>query len=291
MITQTVNEVINSYNIQFQFKNVFLGTGTEDASGAGAVESPIAAQESDERPMSVAVSEQVMRPDTLLGLIDAHLTHIFLDSETRKTHKYCEVPQDICTILAKPHGMALYREMTQSYGTSFDSVRYKDVLSYTGIGYEFGVFARKRLQKGSKIQGLDGYFAEAVDSAPTFSLFGSEGKPRKERIMLGPASFVNHSCQPNAEYVCGGPTKNRTILRIEAIRNIEENEEIFVSYRINYFGNNNEECACDPCTEKLFRQPIEVPESVSAVVLNSSHVHLTSEVPAASNSSLYANQE
>ena len=254
---------------------------------------PIAYQgpPSDARPLPAVVSEQVMRPDTLLGLIDAHLTHIFIDSETQKTHKYCEVPENICTILAKPHAMALYREMTQSYATSFDSVKYKDVLSYTGIGYEFGVFARKRLQKGSKIQGLDGYFAEAVDNAPTFSLFGSERKSGKERIMLGPASFVNHSCQPNAVYVCGGPTKNRTILRIEAIRNIEENEEIFVSYGTNYFGNNNEECACDPCTEKLFRQPIEVPECVSAVGLNSSHVNLTSEVPAASNSSIYANQE
>ena len=254
----------------------------------------MAAQESDERPLPAAVSEQVMRPDTLLGLIVAHLTHIFLDSETLKTHKYCEVPQDIGTILAKPHGMALYREMTQSYGTSFKcvrSVRYKDVLSYTGIGYEFGVFARKRLQKGSKIQGLDGYFAEAVDSAPTFSLFGSEGKSRKERIMQGLASFVNHSCQPIAVYNCGGRTKNRTTLRIEAIRNIEENEEIFVLYGTNYFGNNNEECACDPCTEKLFRQPIEVPECVSAVDLNSSRVNLTSEVPAASNNSIYANQE
>ena len=116
----------------------------------------------------------------------------------------------------------------------------------------------------------------AVDNAPTFSLFGSERKSGKERIMLGPASFVNHSCQPNAVYVCGSP---------------QENEEIFVSYGTNYFGNNNEECACDPCTEKLFRQPIEVPECVSAVGLNSSHVNLTSEVPAASNSSIYANQE
>ena len=67
--------------------------------------------------------------------------------------------------------MALYRELTQCYGTSFDSVRCKDVLSFTGIGYEFRVFARKRLQKALKIQGLDGYFAEAVDSALLFSLF------------------------------------------------------------------------------------------------------------------------
>ena len=106
--------------------------------------------------------------------------------------------------------------------------------------------------------------------------------------MLGPASFVNHSCQPNAVYVCGGPTKNRTVLRIEAIKNIEENEEIFVSYGSNYFGDNNEDCACDPCTEIRFRPPEEVPECVSAVGLKSSHVNQTTEVPAAS---ICANQQ
>ena len=50
--------MVNSYNLKFQMKNVFLGTGTEEASGAGAVESPIAAQESDERPLPAVVSEK-----------------------------------------------------------------------------------------------------------------------------------------------------------------------------------------------------------------------------------------
>ena len=137
--------------------------------------------------------------------------------------------------------------MTQSYATSFGSVSYKEVVGYDGVNVEYGVFARRKIARREKIQGLDGYFAPAVEGAPTFSIFGSE--KGVEKIMLGPASFVNHSCEPNAIFACGGPTKSNTILRIETLREIKEGEEIFVNYGMGYFGLNNTECRCNPCME------------------------------------------
>ena len=127
---------------------------------------------------------------------------------------------------------------------------------------EYGVFARRKIARREKVQGLDGYFAPAVEGAPTFSIFGSE--KGVEKILLGPASFVNHSCEPNAIFACGGPTKSNTILRIETLREIKEGEEFFVKYGMGYFGVNNTECRCNPCMEELFRPPVPTSQASSS---------------------------
>ena len=59
--------------------------------------------------------------------------------------------------------------------------------------------------------------------------------------MLGPASFVNHCCTPNAKFECGGQTKGQTVVRIETTRDIMENKESLVEYSKGYFGKNNED--------------------------------------------------
>ena len=74
--------------------------------------------------------------------------------------------------------------------------------------------------------------------------------------MLGPASFVNHACTPNARFICGGETRGKTIVRIETLRHINADEEIFVKYSEDYFGPNNIDCRCSACLEKLFAPPL-----------------------------------
>ena len=180
-------------------------------------------------------TEDEMRPDLVLGAIDAYCTKSFIDSDVRTSHKYVEAPENIFTIISKDlRHQKLFSQMMESYSSSFDSVMYVDIPGYHG-GIEFSVRARKALPKGLKIRGLDGYFADAVQNAPSFSVFGATDNNSKERIMLGPASFINHSCEPNAVFVCGGPTKNQTVLRVETFRGIAQNEEIFVSYAKKLF--------------------------------------------------------
>ena len=131
--------------------------------------------------------------------IDAHYTSRFIDYLLdRVSHKYCRVPGDIFDLISNTKLHKFYITVGDSYASSFEYVDYKEIM--------FGLFARKNSPKKLTIRGVDGYLAEASPNAPKFSLFAQDWRGR-ERIMLSPASFVNHSCKPNAKYVCGGPRR------------------------------------------------------------------------------------
>ena len=66
--------------------------------------------------------------------------------------------------------------------------------------------------------------------------------------MLGPISFVNHSCMPNARYNSDG-----FVMRCFTECEIFEGSEILVLYDRNYFGTFNEFCCCPHKT--LYRNP------------------------------------
>ena len=116
---------------------------------------------------------------------------------------------------------------------------------------EICVLAAKDLPSNQTIPELDGYFADAPENAPRFSIFARQIKPgsktdanTKEQLMLGPASFINHSCEPNATYECGGPSRSEIIIRIKTIKKIELGQEILVAYADDYFGPGNRDCLC-----------------------------------------------
>ena len=44
--------------------------------------------------------------------------------------------------------------------------------------------------------------------------------------MLGPVSCINHSCEPNVKFECGGATK--LIVRVYPLRDIHAGEELLV---------------------------------------------------------------
>ena len=80
--------------------------------------------------------------------------------------------------------------------------------------------------------------------------------------MLGPASFINHSCEPNVKFECGGATK--LIVRVYPLRDIYAGGELLVKYSSSYFGPNNEDCSCAPCISKRFALPeVAANETVS----------------------------
>lgn len=62
-----------------------------------------------------------------------------------------------------------------------------------------------------------------------------------KRMGLGPAAWINHSCEPNVKFVW---LVENSIITVEALRNIKAGKEILVKYRENYFGD---ECLRDVC--------------------------------------------
>jgi len=62
-------------------------------------------------------------------------------------------------------------------------------------------------------------------------------------LLLGPARFINHDCEPNCKFTTAG--KEHVNLYVE--RDIRVGEEITVKYADDYFGEGNRECLCRTC--------------------------------------------
>uniref|UniRef100_V5EW16 SET domain-containing protein n=1 Tax=Kalmanozyma brasiliensis (strain GHG001) TaxID=1365824 RepID=V5EW16_KALBG len=65
------------------------------------------------------------------------------------------------------------------------------------------------------------------------------------QLLLGPARFVNHDCNPNTEFYRMGAT-----MVFKVIRPIHRNEEITTFYGENYFEWANSECMCATCESR-----------------------------------------
>ena len=199
----------------------------------------------------------VERLDLVLGQIDAHLTDMFIDNEGRKSHKYCEKPDNFFALIGRDKKtQKLGEDMMKSYASSMDYINYVDKVY--GVEIQMCIQARKALPRSWIITGLDGYLADMPenDDVPQFSVFKFTTKTGEttDRIMLGPASFANHSCKPNAEFFAGGESKGKTIIRIRTTREILRMEEIFVDYGPDFFGPGNKDCLCENCIGSVKEQ-------------------------------------
>lgn len=65
-------------------------------------------------------------------------------------------------------------------------------------------------------------------------------------VMLGPLAYVNHKCQPNAEFW----SKTKTLICVKTISSINAGNEILVNYGNHYFGPDNISCLCACCITK-----------------------------------------
>lgn len=62
------------------------------------------------------------------------------------------------------------------------------------------------------------------------------------QLLLGPARFVNHDCEPSVQFY-----RNGQQMMFKVLRPIQPNEEILVGYGEHYFGWQNCECLCATC--------------------------------------------
>ncbi|KAF2126028.1 hypothetical protein P153DRAFT_433836 [Dothidotthia symphoricarpi CBS 119687] len=125
---------------------------------------------------------------------------------------------------------------------------------YTIIDHEASITARRDINPREEIKYLTGVqvaMTEEQEAAlelarKDFSLVISSRKKTRS-LFLGPARFANHDCDANARL----STKGYDGMQIVAVKPIAEGEEITVSYGEDYFGENNEECLCHTCEDRL----------------------------------------
>ncbi|KAI5781146.1 hypothetical protein EDC01DRAFT_632893 [Geopyxis carbonaria] len=112
------------------------------------------------------------------------------------------------------------------------------------------ILARRQIKRGETVRYLTGVMfkispeeeANYIERQNDFSIIHSS-RAGGTSILLGPARFVNHDCNPNAKFV----TSNKENVQIVVVRDIEIGQEITVSYADGYFGINNQDCLCQSC--------------------------------------------
>lgn len=137
----------------------------------------------------------------------------------------------------------LYSEILSSYSTALTFCRISPLLrpfssdKFTSLG----LFAKTDLAAGESLQ-ITGHLAvfpenEIVQGVNDFSVYTGS----VSRLMLGPLSFVNSSCFPNAQYRTNDKF-HPTHVKLFVLRNISANEEITVNYSGQYFDKSTCEC-------------------------------------------------
>jgi [histone H4]-N-methyl-L-lysine20 N-methyltransferase len=124
---------------------------------------------------------------------------------------------------------------------------------YTIMTAEAAIYARRRIRKGEPIKYLSGIQVEMTEKEEKeltgrtdFSIVLSSRRKRPS-LFLGPARFANHDCDSNARLNTSGPHG----IHIVACKDIEIGDEITVRYGEDYFGEDNCECLCQTCEDKL----------------------------------------
>ena len=187
----------------------------------------------------------------ILGFIDAEVTEKYIDGGEVATHKLCVHP-NFELFVNKSRTTQLLNVVTDAYLQTFD---YADIVPTKRFGEnssftEMAVLSRGNVKSKTIIPGLKGFTAKISDEEllddMSFSVFAATKNCKYNRIMLGPASFINHDCDPNARYIVEGE-KSASTVAIQTLKPIRAGEEITVSYGENYFGESNKHCRCTVC--------------------------------------------
>lgn len=125
---------------------------------------------------------------------------------------------------------------------------------YNPLSPEASVVARRVFTRGDTVKFLTGVMApmssaeedEFAAGQTDFSIIYSS-RVGGMSLLLGPARFVNHDCEPNCKFV----TTNKENVTLYVERKIEIGEEITVNYAEDYFGEGNKECLCRTCEVQM----------------------------------------
>ena len=197
--------------------------------------------------------------------MDAKITAQLIDDVFTKIHKLCQHTDVEQLISSDKKHEKLYSMIYTSYIQSMEFVKYVNIPSYGNYTSfsEMAVVAIEDIQKNTEIGGMKGFGAklkkDQLSQSSQFSYFKRLGI--NDMVMLGPASFINHNCEPNCQYICRGE-RNSTIIFIKTKRALVRGEELTVSYSDDYFEPGNVDCKCPSCASKK-TTPIEVAAQLS----------------------------
>ena len=66
-----------------------------------------------------------------------------------------------------------------------------------------------------------------------------------DKLLVGVARWANHSCVPNCDYYMCGGYKGRECVRLRALKEIKDGEELTTFNNVNFFGEKNKFCLCE----------------------------------------------
>ena len=208
--------------------------------------------------MAVApVAQTQHKPWQFLAACENLCTKEFIDGDVI-SHKVGSFNLDNM-VMTKKNG-AILSLMKDSYIKSFESVKYCPVTGYESCAVQpansqLGVFAARNLLANTIIDGVIGVLAAVKPPEITveidFSIFLPTARCSQSMLMLGPLSFLNHACTPNVRWEATSRGRGDIkCLQARTLRNIAADEELFVSYGNDYFGEGNEGCLCQFCAAK-----------------------------------------
>ncbi|KAI0685191.1 hypothetical protein BC835DRAFT_1310124 [Cytidiella melzeri] len=99
-------------------------------------------------------------------------------------------------------------------------------------------------EEDKELKRTDEAHADGVAIRRDFSVIHSK-QLKKNHLFLGPARFVNHDCDHNAELFREG-----RYITFRVIRTIGVGEEVTAHYGDGYFGRRNKHCLCATCERK-----------------------------------------
>lgn len=181
-------------------------------------------------------------------MADDHCTATMIDTKLGMiTHKTFVEPIELVYASDK----SIYKAVKKLYADALSPTSCIEIVKDNRPGGA-KVIATKFIPKRFKIIGLTGrhypiskhFIKRGVND---FSILTSQ-LTKKDKIFLGPCSFVNHDCKPNTVWI----SRNKLETCVETVRDIKKDEDITVYYSPYYFGVDNEECKCRTCEKTHF---------------------------------------
>ena len=166
-----------------------------------------------------------------LAWVDARLTRTYIDSDTFLSHKFLVEDKKG----TRENSKELQNFLEEQYQSSRRIVSFESINYVPSAGFQqLGVLSKQENVAGKVINGLSGFLSELPDSDQVkgynnFSLITRSRKLRQTFLMLGPLSYINSSCRPNAR--C--EIRNFAVRCIN-LKAIKPGEEIVVKYDTNF---------------------------------------------------------
>ena len=158
---------------------------------------------------TLEIFENPYEPWEILGFLDAEATSQNIDNQIVKSHKLY-VNEKVAQLLEKEKYSRMYDMIFRNYLEATECVQFVPTPLYGQNSHftEMAVLSAVVLEKKQIIPGLSGFTAyitderlEEEEEKRSFSVFKRTDINKRTRIMLGPASFVNHDCDPNCQLV------------------------------------------------------------------------------------------